>query len=63
MRPDVLVVYAMNGQPLLPQHGAPLRLVVPGWYGMARVKWLAQIEATDIPFDGIQQLGSYHFRA
>ena len=62
LRPDVLVVYAMNGQPLLPQHGAPLRLVVPGWYGMASVKWLARIEATDQPFDGIQQLGSYHFR-
>ncbi len=63
MRPDVLVVHSMNGQPLLPQHGAPLRLIVPGWYGMASVKWLARIEATDIPFDGVQQLGSYHFRS
>lgn len=63
MRPDVLVVYAMNGQPLLPQHGAPLRLVVPGWYGMASVKWLASIDAVAAPFDGIQQLASYHFRA
>ena len=63
MRPDVLVVHGMNGQPLLPQHGAPLRLVVPGWYGMASVKWLAGIEALAQPFDGIQQVGSYHFRA
>jgi len=63
MRPDVLVAYAMNGQPLLPQHGAPLRLVVPGWYGMASVKWLERIEATETPFDGIQQVASYHFRA
>lgn len=62
MRPDVLVVHSMNGQPLLPQHGAPLRLVVPGWYGMASVKWLAKIEATDTPFGGVQQVGSYHFR-
>lgn len=62
MREDVLVVYAMNGQPLLPQHGAPLRLVVPGWYGMASVKWLAAIEAVNVPFDGIQQTHSYHFR-
>lgn len=62
MRQDVLVVYAMNGQPLLPQHGAPLRLVVPGWYGMASVKWLAMIEAVNAPFDGIQQAQSYHFR-
>ena len=37
---DILVAWAMNGQPLLPQHGAPLRLVVPGWFGMASVKWL-----------------------
>lgn len=59
---DVLVAWAMNGQPLLPQHGAPLRLVVPGWYGMASVKWLDRIEAVDQPFDGVQQALSYHFR-
>src|SRR5688572_2600802 len=40
MRDEVLVAYAMNGAPLPPQHGAPLRLVVPRWYGMASVKWL-----------------------
>ncbi|MSQ64458.1 MAG: sulfite oxidase [Betaproteobacteria bacterium] len=62
MRDDVLVAYAMNGQPLLPQHGAPLRLVVPDWYGMASVKWLARIEAIDHAFEGVQQMGSYHFR-
>ena len=39
-RPDVLLASAMNGRPLEPQHGAPLRLMVPGWYGMASVKWL-----------------------
>jgi DMSO/TMAO reductase YedYZ molybdopterin-dependent catalytic subunit len=42
---DVLVAWAMNGAPLLPQHGFPLRLIVPGWYGMASVKWLNRIEA------------------
>jgi len=63
MREDISLVYAMNGQPLLPQHGAPLRLVVPGWYGMASVKWLAAIEAVNTPFDGIQQAHSYHFRS
>ncbi len=62
MREDVMIVYAMNGQPLLPQHGAPLRLIVPGWYGMASVKWLANIEAVETLFDGIQQAHSYHFR-
>lgn len=63
MREDVLVAYAMNGQPLLPQHGAPLRLVVPNWYGMASVKWLERIEAIDHAFEGVQQSGSYHFRS
>jgi sulfane dehydrogenase subunit SoxC len=61
-REEVLVAWAMNGQPLLPQHGAPLRLVVPGWYGMASVKWLARIEAVAEPFEGVQQTLSYHFR-
>jgi len=62
MRDEVLLVYAMNGAPLLPQHGAPLRLVVPGWYGMASVKWLERIEVIDTAFDGVQQALSYHFR-
>jgi DMSO/TMAO reductase YedYZ molybdopterin-dependent catalytic subunit len=52
----------MNGAPLPPQHGAPLRLVVPRWYGMASVKWLRAIEAIDRPFDGFQQAVGYHFR-
>jgi len=62
MEEDVLVAYAMNGSPLPPQHGAPLRLVVPGWYGMASVKWLVSIQALAEPFDGLQQVRSYHFR-
>ena len=52
----------MNGQPLLPQHGFPLRLIVPGWYGMASVKWLSRIEALDHAFDGHQQVGTYIYR-
>lgn len=63
VRADVLLAYAMNGAPLLPQHGAPLRLVVPDWYGMASVKWLERIEVLDHPFDGAQQARSYHFRS
>jgi len=63
MRDSVLVAYEMNGQPLLPQHGAPLRLVVPDWYGMASVKWLERIEVIDRAFEGVQQANSYHFRA
>jgi len=59
---DVLVAYEMNGAPLPPQHGFPLRLVVPRWYGMASVKWLARIEALAQPFDGLQQAVGYHFK-
>jgi DMSO/TMAO reductase YedYZ molybdopterin-dependent catalytic subunit len=62
LREDVLLVYAMNGAPLPPQHGYPLRLVVPSWYGMASVKWLERIEAIDHAYDGVQQALSYHFR-
>ena len=60
---DVIVAYAMNGAPLPLQHGAPLRLIVPRWYGMASVKWLCAIEAVERPFDGLQQARSYHFRS
>jgi sulfane dehydrogenase subunit SoxC len=56
---DVLLAYAMNGEPLAPQHGFPLRLLVPGWYGMTHVKWLAAITAVDEPFRGWQQEEAY----
>jgi len=56
MRPDVMLAWQMNGQPLLPQHGAPVRLLVPGWYGMTSVKWLARIEAVPDRFEGFQML-------
>jgi DMSO/TMAO reductase YedYZ molybdopterin-dependent catalytic subunit len=46
-RDDVILCYEMNGQPLTSGHGFPLRLVVPGWYGIAWVKWLERIEARD----------------
>jgi DMSO/TMAO reductase YedYZ molybdopterin-dependent catalytic subunit len=59
---DVLVAWAMNGAPLLPQHGFPLRLIVPGWYGMTSVKWLARIEAVAQPFTGHQQAKSYRIK-
>jgi DMSO/TMAO reductase YedYZ molybdopterin-dependent catalytic subunit len=61
VREEVLLVYEMNGRPLEPQHGFPLRLVVPGWYGMTSVKWLAGIEAIRGPFEGYQMVGSYRY--
>ncbi|WP_217179532.1 sulfite oxidase [Streptomyces sp. AC495_CC817] len=60
--PEVLVAYSMNGAPLPPQHGSPLRLVVPGWYGMAHVKWLRDITVVDTPFTGFQQSVAYRIR-
>jgi DMSO/TMAO reductase YedYZ molybdopterin-dependent catalytic subunit len=61
-RPDLLLAYEMNGQPLLPQHGAPLRLIVPGWYGMTHVKWLTRIRVLDEPFTGYQNVKGYRYR-
>lgn len=61
MLDDVLVAYRMNGAPLPPQHGYPARLVVPGWYGMAHVKWLAAITVLDREFDGFQN-NAYRLR-
>jgi DMSO/TMAO reductase YedYZ molybdopterin-dependent catalytic subunit len=57
--PSVLVAWEMNGRPIPPRFGGPLRLVVPGWYGMASVKWLARIEAIDEPFHGEFQTRKY----
>ncbi|HKU58496.1 MAG TPA: sulfite oxidase [Gaiellaceae bacterium] len=59
---DVLLAYELNGEPLPPQHGRPLRLLVPGWYGMTNVKWLARITVTDTPFAGYQQAKGYRLR-
>jgi DMSO/TMAO reductase YedYZ molybdopterin-dependent catalytic subunit len=46
---DALLVYEMNGEPLPPDHGFPVRLLVPGWIGVASIKWLGQIEVSDQP--------------
>jgi len=62
LRDDILLAYEMNGAPLLPQHGFPLRLVVPGWYGMTNVKWLASVTVLDHGFTGYQQERGYRFR-
>ncbi|HEU4424955.1 MAG TPA: molybdopterin-dependent oxidoreductase [Pilimelia sp.] len=59
---DVLLAYAMNGAPLPPQHGHPVRLVVPGWYGMAHVKWLVGVDLVAEPFGGFQQAVAYRMR-
>ena len=62
LREEVLLAWGINGQPLPPQHGFPLRLIVPGWYGMTHVKWLGSIAVVDEPFRGWQQELSYRMR-
>jgi DMSO/TMAO reductase YedYZ molybdopterin-dependent catalytic subunit len=62
LREDVLLAYAINGLPLPPQHGYPVRLIVPGWYGMTHVKWLSTITAVETPFRGWQQDVAYRMR-
>lgn len=56
---DVLIVYEMNGQPLSETHGAPVRAIVPGWYGMAAVKWLTRVIVSNAPFQGFYQTVEY----
>jgi DMSO/TMAO reductase YedYZ molybdopterin-dependent catalytic subunit len=56
---DVLLAWEMNGEPLPPEHGHPLRLVVPGWYGVASVKWLAEVRLLAEPFRGHFQAEKY----
>lgn len=56
---DTLLAYKMNGEPLTQAHGFPLRAIVPGWYGMAAVKWLSRIIVTDRPFQGQFQTIDY----
>jgi DMSO/TMAO reductase YedYZ molybdopterin-dependent catalytic subunit len=62
LRDEVLLAYEMNGAPLLPQHGFPLRVIVPGWYGMTNVKWLGRIEFLEAPFAGYQNSQGYRLR-
>jgi DMSO/TMAO reductase YedYZ molybdopterin-dependent catalytic subunit len=57
-----LLAYACNGEPLPPQHGFPLRLVMPGWYGMTSVKWLQRITVVAEPFEGYQMVTGYRMK-
>ncbi|HKC91640.1 MAG TPA: molybdopterin-dependent oxidoreductase [Candidatus Limnocylindria bacterium] len=59
LRDDVLVAYLMEGHSIPREHGGPLRLIVPGWYGMASVKWLERITLLDAPFTGFFQKDRY----
>ncbi len=58
---NVLLAFEMNGEPISTEHGFPLRAVVPGWFGMASVKWLQRIIATDRPFGGYYETLDYTY--
>ena len=57
----ILLAYKMNGLPLPESHGFPLRAIVPGWFGMASVKWLSRIVATTQPYNGFFQSVDYAY--
>ncbi len=59
LHPHTMLAYEMNGSPLPSEHGHPLRLIVPGWYGMASVKWLRRITLIDTPYEGYFQGHKY----
>jgi sulfite oxidase len=61
-RDDVLLAWAMNGEPLPAIHGAPLRAVVPGWFGMASAKWLTRVRLEAAPSDNYFMATGYRYR-
>ncbi|MEU8527385.1 MULTISPECIES: molybdopterin-dependent oxidoreductase [Streptomyces] len=63
LHPDTLLATHMNGEPLAPEHGAPVRLVVPGRYAVADVKWLVEARAVTRPFTGVFQADDYVYVA
>ncbi|MEU6882292.1 sulfite oxidase [Streptomyces sp. NPDC046712] len=63
LHPDTLLATHMNGEPLPPEHGAPVRLVVPGRYAVADVKWLVEATAVTEPFTGVFQAEEYVYVA
>ncbi len=59
LAPDTMLAFALNGQPIPPDQGFPVRLLVPGWYGMTQVKWLGRIEVLDRRYEGQHQVRNY----
>ncbi len=62
LQDDVVLATTMNDEPLTPAHGYPVRMMVPGWYGMASVKWLTELRAIATPFTGFYQATHYVYR-
>lgn len=61
MHPDTVIAYEMNGQPLPPVHGFPLRAIIPGWEGAYSMKWLTNLRVVDREFDGFWVATAYRY--
>lgn len=59
LNPEALLAFAHNGQPLAPEQGFPLRLILPGWYGMTQIKWLSRIQVIDRRYEGQHMARNY----
>jgi DMSO/TMAO reductase YedYZ molybdopterin-dependent catalytic subunit len=59
LAPDTMLAFALNGEPIPQDQGFPVRLLVPGWYGMTQVKWLGRIEVLDRRYEGQHQVRNY----
>jgi len=59
LAPDTMLAFALNGQPIPAEQGFPVRLLVPGWYGMTQIKWLGRIEVLDRRYEGQHQVRNY----
>ena len=59
LNPDALLAFHLNGEPLPPKNGFPLRLILPGWFGMTQIKWLSRIEVLDRRYEGQHQVRNY----
>jgi DMSO/TMAO reductase YedYZ molybdopterin-dependent catalytic subunit len=57
---DAILAFALNGQALTPEHGFPLRVILPGWYGMTQIKWLGEIRVIDRRYEGPHMSRNYH---
>ena len=60
MDPKTMLAFELNGKPLPPDRGFPLRLIVPGWFGMTQIKWLSRIEVLDRRYEGAHMARNYH---
>ena len=59
LNPEAMLAFSLNGQPLPPDQGFPLRLILPGWYGMTQIKWLGRIHVLDRRFEGQHMTRNY----